>query len=59
MRMDVIEQYNDKCARVWFENERWFVQIVNPKWFGKWINVKTILIQYRVDSGNYMVVELE
>lgn len=59
MRIDVIERYNDKYAKVWFENEYWFVQIINPKWFDKWINVKIILIKYRVDSGNYMVVELE
>ena len=59
MRIDVVERYDDKYAKVWFENECWLAQIINPKWFDKWLNVKKIWVKYKIDGRAYMLLELE
>ena len=59
MKIYVKQKYNDKLCLVWFKDKDYYCQITNPKWYGEWLNVNRVVLEYKVDSVNYVVVELE
>ena len=60
MKLYVKWQINNKKFIVWYKNQEWYCQVINPKWVGEYMIVKQIVVELVYNKKErILVVELE
>jgi hypothetical protein len=60
MKIYVKYQFSDKKFIVWYKNQEWYCQVINPKWVGEYMLVKNIVAEIIYnDVERILIVELE